>query len=78
MDQNYVIYRFGGLFPCYDFSVFFMLQGCRETMMSDFGCCGHDWQWAAETESVSDILVRRYASKEINKTEYEERKEVND
>ena len=60
------------------FLCFFMMRGRRVTMMREFGCCGHNWQWAADTESVSDILDRRYASGKIDKAEYEERKEMNE
>ena len=43
-------------------------------MMNGFGCCGRDWQKAKGTESSMDILDRRYASGDIDKTEYEEKK----
>ena len=53
---------------------FFMMRRFRGTMMSGFGCCGRDWQQAKGKESSMDILDRRYASGDIDKTEYEEKK----
>ena len=54
---------------------FFMMRGRRGTMMmSGFGCCGRDRRQAKGTESSMDILDRRYASGDIDKTEYEEKK----
>ncbi len=55
---------------------FFMMRGRRGTMMSGFDCCGRDWRRAKDTESSSDILDRRYASGEIDKAEYEEKKRM--
>jgi len=53
---------------------FFMMRRLRGTMMSGFGCCGRDWQQAKGKESSMDILDRRYASGDIDKTEYEDKK----
>jgi uncharacterized membrane protein len=53
---------------------FLMMRRRRGTMMSRFGCCGRDWQQGKGKESSMDILDRRYASGDIDKTEYEEKK----
>jgi uncharacterized membrane protein len=53
---------------------FFMMRRRGGTMMSGFGCCGRDWQQNKGRESSMDILDRRYASGDIDKTEYEEKK----
>ena len=51
-----------------------MMRRRRGTMMSGFGCCGRDWQQDKGKESSMDILDRRYASGNIDKTEYEEKR----
>lgn len=53
---------------------FLMMRGRRGTMMSRFGCCGSDWHQAKSEQSARDILDRRYASGDIDKAEYEEKK----
>ena len=53
---------------------FFMMRGRRGTVMGGFGCCGRDWQKAKGAQSAKDILDRRYASGDIDKTEYDEKK----
>jgi uncharacterized membrane protein len=53
---------------------FFIMRGRRGAMMSGFGRCGRNWQQARDTESSMDILDRCYASGDIDKTEYEEKK----
>lgn len=57
---------------------FFMMRGRRRTMMSAFGCCGRDWQQAKSAQSAKDLLDRRYASGDIDKAEYEEKKKALD
>lgn len=53
---------------------FFMMRKRRGAIMSGFGCCSRDWQQTKGKESSMDILDRRYASGDIDKTEYEEKK----
>jgi uncharacterized membrane protein len=53
---------------------FLIMRGRRGAMMNGFGCCGRDWQQTKGTKSSMDILDRRYASGDIDKTEYEEKK----
>ena len=53
---------------------FFIMRGRRGPMMNGFGCCGRRWRQAKGKESSMDILDRRYASGDIDKTEYEEKK----
>ena len=42
--------------------------------MSGFGCCDRHWRQDKGKESSMDILDRRYASGDIDKTEYDEKK----
>ena len=53
---------------------FFIMRGRRDAMMNGFGCFGGDWQKVKGRESSMDILDRRYASGDIDKTEYDEKK----
>lgn len=55
---------------------FFMMRRRRGTMMSGFGCCGRNWQQTSGAPSAKEILDRRYASGEIDQTEYETKKKV--
>jgi len=51
------------------FLCFFMMRGCKRMMASGFGCCGRDRQPAKGKEASMDILDRRYASEDVDKTE---------
>ena len=53
---------------------FFMMRGRRWTMMGGFGPCNRNWHQAKGAESAIDILDKRYASGDIEKVEYEEKK----
>jgi len=53
---------------------FFMMRGRKGMMMSGFGCCGRDRHQSNSAQSARDLLDRRYASGDIDKAEYEEKK----
>lgn len=55
---------------------FFMMRRRRWTMIGGFGPCGRDWQQAKGAASAMEILDRRYASGDIDKAEYDEKKRV--
>ena len=53
---------------------FLMMRGRMGTMMCGFGPCGLDKYQTRRSDTAMEILDKRYASGEISKEEYEERK----
>ena len=53
---------------------FFMMRGRRGSMMCGCGSRETDSQQISASDSAKNILDKRYASGEINKDEYEEKK----
>ncbi len=55
---------------------FFMMRKRKWTMTGGFGPCSRNWQQPKGAESAMDILDRRYASGDIDKAEYEDRRRI--
>jgi len=53
---------------------FLMMRGRRGSMMCGLGSIDIDSKQTRTSDSAMDILDKRYASGEINKVEYEEKK----
>ncbi len=55
---------------------FLMMRGRRRTMMRGFGPCNPNWHQTKGMGSPMDILDKRYASGDIEKAEYEDKKQT--
>jgi uncharacterized membrane protein len=55
---------------------FFVMRGRKGSWICGFGCRGKDEHQSSASDSVIDILDKRYASGEIDKEEYEDKKKT--
>ena len=68
-------FSFWWIFPILMMVLCFLLRrGRRGSILCGFGSRGIDSQQTRVSDSALDILDKRYASGEINKEEYEEKK----
>jgi uncharacterized membrane protein len=71
------VFSFWWIFPLLMMALcFFLMRGRWHSMMCCPGTRGGDRQPTKGGESAVDILDRRYASGEIDKAEYEEKKQT--
>ena len=57
---------------------FLMMRGRRGPMMCGFGSRWGDWGRGSSEDSARDILDKRFATGEIDRSEYEEKRNVLD
>jgi uncharacterized membrane protein len=75
--SEFLGFPFCWLFPILMIALcLFMIKGPRRAMMCGFGSRDKDSKHISASDSVMDILGKRYAQGEINREEYEEKKET--
>ncbi len=75
MYEHEIFDSFWWIFPLVMMAIcFLMMRGRRGSMMCGFGSRRTDNDHANSSDSVIDILEKRYARGEIDKEEYEEKK----